>query len=198
MPVHDEPEGTPAYSRAPAPDGEQLQGGPITTDTAPLCVGRDPNIWFPSHYAGGRDEVRLAKAYCNLCPIKAACLELALEAEGGRHPRDRYGIFGGKTPNERAKADPERRKRGHPAVAGCNGFPARGRGVERHRARGEELCAPCREYELTRIARLRRDAQAWQMNADGKTVGDIALALGERRDTVRRILARQTDLEQSA
>lgn len=41
------------------------------------------------------DEVSLAKSICDECPIKKACLRMALELDC------EYGIFGGTTPEER-------------------------------------------------------------------------------------------------
>ena len=45
-----------------------------------------------------------AKAICATCPecVQVACLRMALDVEGNRSRNGRYGVFGGKTPAERA------------------------------------------------------------------------------------------------
>lgn len=53
-------------------------------------------------------SVAIAKSVCDLCPLKAQCAREAVEIERGQHSRDRFGIFGGMTPAERAAADPGR------------------------------------------------------------------------------------------
>jgi len=72
------------------------------TDLPPLpkwhvlaaCEGRDPTgrIFFPER---GHSATR-AKAICARCPVADACLEWALEHED-------YGVYGGKTADERAE-----------------------------------------------------------------------------------------------
>lgn len=41
------------------------------------------------------DEIAIAKSVCDKCPIKSACLKMAIELEC------EYGVFGGTTPEER-------------------------------------------------------------------------------------------------
>lgn len=53
-------------------------------------------------------SVAIAKSVCDLCPLKTQCAREAVEIERGQHSRDRFGIFGGMTPAERAAADPGR------------------------------------------------------------------------------------------
>jgi len=55
------------------------------------CRGADPDIFFP----GQGEATRPAKAICATCPIRAACLEYALD-NGIAH-----GIWGGKSERER-------------------------------------------------------------------------------------------------
>jgi WhiB family transcriptional regulator, redox-sensing transcriptional regulator len=60
------------------------------------CAQTDPEAFFP--YADQNDgTVRLAKAVCNACPVRAKCLEHALEVG------ETHGIWGGLTPRERRK-----------------------------------------------------------------------------------------------
>jgi WhiB family redox-sensing transcriptional regulator len=58
-----------------------------------LCREVDPEIFFPSK--GG--STKAAKRICNQCVHKADCLERAL-ARG-----ERYGIYGGKSEQERRR-----------------------------------------------------------------------------------------------
>lgn len=68
---------------------QEISSAPCTT--APL------NTFFPDPSAG----YEAALAYCAVCPeaTKSACLSLALATE---QPSGRFGVFGGKTPEERA------------------------------------------------------------------------------------------------
>jgi WhiB family redox-sensing transcriptional regulator len=56
----------------------------VWTDQA-ACRGIDPEVFFPSDGAG----VLTALAICERCPVKAPCLEYALD-NGIEH-----GVFGG-------------------------------------------------------------------------------------------------------
>lgn len=62
----------------------------------------DPELWFPLSYGGPQSEP--AKAICDNCPIKWRCLQGALDAG------TRDGIWGGMTPDERAKLTPQTRR----------------------------------------------------------------------------------------
>jgi WhiB family redox-sensing transcriptional regulator len=65
----------------------------------PPCTDVDPDIFF-----GGPDvavsarNTKAAKAVCRTCPLIFACLQFALETN------DQFAILGGKTPNERSRA----------------------------------------------------------------------------------------------
>lgn len=56
-----------------------------------LCAETDPAIFFPD--IGG--SIAAPKRVCNACPVRAECMESALEDEPG------HGIYGGLTPMER-------------------------------------------------------------------------------------------------
>ncbi len=66
------------------------------------CRGVNTDVFFPT--AGGGDPYKIARGYCNRCPVRMACLEDALRAE--RHVSKgsgmRHGMYGGTTPDERA------------------------------------------------------------------------------------------------
>ena len=64
------------------------------------CRGIDPDIFFPVT----DEEAEPAKAICNVCPVREACLEFALAA------REREGVWGGATERERRRIVRQRRK----------------------------------------------------------------------------------------
>ncbi len=64
------------------------------------CRGIDPDIFFPVT----DEEAEAAKAICNVCPVREACLEFALAA------REREGVWGGATERERRRIVRQRRK----------------------------------------------------------------------------------------
>jgi WhiB family redox-sensing transcriptional regulator len=64
------------------------------------CRGIDPDIFFPVT----DDDAEPAKAVCNVCPVREACLEFALAA------REREGVWGGATERERRRIVRQRRK----------------------------------------------------------------------------------------
>lgn len=65
------------------------------------CAGTDMQIWFPEDLSGPWRPISRARAQavCGWCPVRADCLR---EAMGREADRERYGIWGGLTPKERA------------------------------------------------------------------------------------------------
>ncbi|GHF47645.1 WhiB family redox-sensing transcriptional regulator [Amycolatopsis bartoniae] len=62
------------------------------------CRDEDPELFFPVSAMGpGARQVAQAKAVCARCPVRAECLQYALDT-GLDH-----GIFGGTTDAERRK-----------------------------------------------------------------------------------------------
>lgn len=61
------------------------------------CKGLDPNLFFAERGAGAAATVRDAKAVCNKCPVQQRCLEWAV------NNNQIYGIWGGKTADERRR-----------------------------------------------------------------------------------------------
>lgn len=72
-------------------------------DEALPCRREDPELWFAESPAG----LELAKAYCADCPLRAACLEGALER------REPWGVWGGEI-FERGAVIARKRPRGRP------------------------------------------------------------------------------------
>jgi WhiB family redox-sensing transcriptional regulator len=64
------------------------------------CRGLDPEIFYPAT----DEEADVAKAICNVCAIRQACLEHALGS------RERDGIWGGATEKERRRIIRQRRR----------------------------------------------------------------------------------------
>jgi WhiB family redox-sensing transcriptional regulator len=69
--------------------------GAWSTDAAwqkrALCSQMDPELWFPEPW---EDETP-AKVVCGRCPVRAACLAHALDAN------EEHGVWGGFSPEER-------------------------------------------------------------------------------------------------
>jgi WhiB family transcriptional regulator, redox-sensing transcriptional regulator len=63
---------------------------------AAACRGADPELFFPEGTSGpaSRDSAR-AKLICGTCPVRASCLDWALEHAAA------FGIWGGFTQDER-------------------------------------------------------------------------------------------------
>jgi WhiB family redox-sensing transcriptional regulator len=55
------------------------------------CLGNDPDLWFPER----GDDTSRAKAICRECPVRAECLEYALET------KQMFGVWGGYSERER-------------------------------------------------------------------------------------------------
>ena len=65
------------------------------------CRGIDVEIFFPEREDA---DVEAAKAVCETCPVREACLEHALAH------REREGVWGGTTERERRRILRQRRK----------------------------------------------------------------------------------------
>lgn len=72
----------------------------FATLTTPACVDS------PVDFFDGRPAVQAqALAVCADCPERRACLTNALAAEAGEPKAYRFGIYGGRTPDERFALD---------------------------------------------------------------------------------------------
>ena len=70
----------------------------MTFDEQALCRGVDPEVFFPTARPNTviyERELAQAKAVCAVCPVRAECLEWAVET--GQD----YGVWGGLDPAER-------------------------------------------------------------------------------------------------
>jgi WhiB family redox-sensing transcriptional regulator len=68
------------------------------------CRPLDSDLFFPDRAAYRTSDVARAKAVCRACPVREACLQAAMDG------RERVGIWGGLTPQERLKLQRRRRR----------------------------------------------------------------------------------------
>jgi hypothetical protein len=73
---------------------------PIDPNYRPPCAGKD-RMFFARE--SERVLIALAKAHCRECPIAVECLLIAMAREGKVSSSMRFGVWGGKTPRERAR-----------------------------------------------------------------------------------------------
>ena len=66
-----------------------------------LCAETDPEAFFPEKGGSTRD----AKRVCRVCPVRAECLQYALDHD------ERFGIWGGMSERERRRLKREAPKR---------------------------------------------------------------------------------------
>lgn len=67
--------------------------GPLRWQDEALCAQTDPEIFFPEKDGSTRE----AKRVCRSCPVRAECLEYALEHD------ERFGLWGGLSERERRR-----------------------------------------------------------------------------------------------
>ena len=117
-----------------------------------LCVGADPEDFYPNPVRHDQARVDQAKAICRACSVRDACLEDAL-ATG-----DYWGIRGGYTGEElraiarRRNRNAKRQPRALPPID--HGTP---RGWQQHHSRREEPCGPCLDAMNAKRERDRRE-----------------------------------------
>lgn len=70
-----------------------------------LCRQGDPNLWYPAN--GNRNaDTRLAKDWCEACPVIDQCRDYIVKFERGEPADKRFGVWAAMTPRERAELDP--------------------------------------------------------------------------------------------
>jgi WhiB family redox-sensing transcriptional regulator len=102
---------------------------------AAACDGGDLDQWF----AEGAQAARFdrARAICEECPVKAACLRDALAEEDGLPAQLRFGLRGGKTREQRAILGGQVNDK-----TVCGKDVGTANGVARHRASGSKMLCP--------------------------------------------------------
>ena len=79
-----------------------LYTDPLPNLTGAACDGHpEPDLWDTD--TGKRDEHRDAIAICFECPVRGACLADQIAREGRSRVDGRWGIYGGATPEQRAR-----------------------------------------------------------------------------------------------
>lgn len=131
----------------------------MTMTTLPCDA--DPELFFEADGERGKpklDRIAAAKKICMQCPLatREACLEIAMKAEGGAMT-GRYGVFGGKDPEERAAIAKELELPPPDAYHPGHGTEP---GAQKHRRDGEAPCGPCLAAE-TDAQRHRKQATGW-------------------------------------
>lgn len=82
------------------------------------CRPLDSDLFFPDRAAYRNSDVARAKAVCRTCPVRQACLQAALDG------REKIGIWGGMTPQERLSLRrSERRAQDRTAAAAAPAAP---------------------------------------------------------------------------
>lgn len=118
--------------------------GPWAREAA--CRGVGTDAMYPP--PGNTAAVLAAQSVCGDCPVRRACLADALSREGSTGAADRYGIWGGATPQERRdlylqhhpQAAPKHMPTGGGRRRAPCGTPA---AYERHRRHGEPVDPAC-------------------------------------------------------
>jgi hypothetical protein len=147
--------GVAHLGRLVAPDVDRTWQSNAACRDAP-----DPDIFFPNQGDHG-DE---AKAVCADCPVAAPCLTFALKVNQGTYD---FGIYGGTTPQERARL---RRRLAHASRS-------RDAAKRREEVTKQRREARQRRAAAERLARLRNDpAQARAAFDLAREVGPIQAA----------------------
>jgi WhiB family redox-sensing transcriptional regulator len=87
-------------------DSGVVEGGVVKSDwrTDAACQPFDSELFFPDRSAYRNNEIARAKAVCRGCPVREECLKAAMDG------REKVGIWGGLTPEERAKLQRRNRR----------------------------------------------------------------------------------------
>jgi WhiB family transcriptional regulator, redox-sensing transcriptional regulator len=64
------------------------------------CLGAEPDVFFPTARRHTTHTWKAARDYCDRCPVRRQCLDLAMRQQAAE---DRWGMFGGTTPSERRR-----------------------------------------------------------------------------------------------
>ncbi|WP_441251468.1 WhiB family transcriptional regulator [Kitasatospora sp. McL0602] len=144
----------------------ELALGVDTDLSAAICTQVEPDVFFPEQEDAAGE--RVAKEICGFCPVRSACLALAISRN------EEFGIFGGLTPQERRELYPVRRSVDRAAVEPTPAptEPKREpvtcgsrRGYQRHRRRGEVACDLCRYANAAADRRLRTTGSTKELAA---------------------------------
>ena len=64
------------------------------------CIGVDSEVFFPTERKFTHKTWNTARGFCAVCTVRDECLATALAVDVSE---DKWGMFGGMTPNERRR-----------------------------------------------------------------------------------------------
>lgn len=70
-----------------------------------LCRETDPEMFYPNYTGGRARESEEAKRWCRACPVLDQCRAWVMEFEHGEPAGNRFGVWAGMTPRERARLE---------------------------------------------------------------------------------------------
>ena len=87
--------------------GYAYVGGDTWVPPEPTPCADDPESWFDPTIINriGAGDQRRARALCRGCPQRLPCTDAALLHEAGKPTGERFGVWGGLLPVERAELD---------------------------------------------------------------------------------------------
>ena len=107
------------------------------------CRDAEERWFFPPDGVNTQGYYEIGRGICRRCDVQDECLSYALEAD------ERYGLWGGKSPGERAKMQLVRVR--HFTPKGCGTEAAH----TRHVRAGEEPCELCKAARSEALSRRR-------------------------------------------
>ena len=125
-----------------------------------VCATVDPEVFFPVEHGrprlDGADPYEAARGVCAVCPVKEECLAFGSAMDDQFHHRS--GMFGGMSPDERARmaARSRRGDKGRSEPGMCRrGHDLTVEGASRVGSDGYLRCRQC-DAESVRVRRERR------------------------------------------
>jgi hypothetical protein len=74
----------------------------------PTWCADNPEAWYDPTLTTGQGNPQRARALCFGCPYTTQCLDAALDYEHGQPLTQRFGVWGGTLPWERAAIEKQR------------------------------------------------------------------------------------------
>lgn len=74
------------------------------------CLDVDLTVFFPETPHVFKDAYKIAREYCESCPVREECLEWAVSTEAETSTNS-FGMYGGRTPEQRRAIRRERRRK---------------------------------------------------------------------------------------
>lgn len=144
-----------------------------------VCAQTDPDLFFPDGVGNAiTSQVKQAKKICAGCPVKAACLDWAIETgQVG-------GVWGGLDQDERRPLARGRTVRRIP-------MSCKGPGYKEHRY-GPQYATAAEGILGTRLAQVR------ELVGREAAVGEMAAALQTNAQTVRKVLEGLAEMGETA